>query len=348
MQRPSVAYAADVVSTRVVGDEPGAEKSHRHHAHVVHAGATKLTFYPAYTFRASPTWFKWVKLTCSDIHATLQPHQKYSSVTTGAVRDARFNAHGRNNPPLLLFYLNHPIQFVQVIGVVVAVEEYFDKFWLFTVDDSSGATIDVTCPRPEKKHEGHGSSRPALNTTGDVQKQKDDGAEHDPHPDSDPDHELLLLQSTISRLDIGTAVQAKGTLTTFRGTRQLSLLRLSIIPSTSQEMRLISSRSQFYSSVLSDPWSLTREDQRKLQAEAQGERDEEIERAKKRRNRDRMKREREERHSRAIQREYEREEETRKREAEQARSWGEELKQKQAAAKKPDEPKPEEVWVSVG
>lgn len=27
------------------------------------------TIYPAYSFRASPTYFAWVKLTCADIHA---------------------------------------------------------------------------------------------------------------------------------------------------------------------------------------------------------------------------------------------------------------------------------------
>lgn len=297
-----------------------------------------LTFYPAYTFKASATWSKWVKLTAADIHTALKPHSKYSEVTTTLQPNGKEAGTGnsyrrRDDAPLLLFYLNHPIQFVQVIGVVVSVEEYFEKFWLFTLDDSSGATIDVTCRKPEKEQRQE-EDNPGLHISGVNPIQ--DGTEKTVKSNSKPQSQLdtqddeateeQLLQSTLSTLQIGTVVQAKGTLRTFHSVRQLALLRLNVIPSTTHEMALISSRSQFLSSALSHPWTLGAAEQEKLQEEAHGERDRERERARKRRKRDSKRKKREERHARQIRDVYEREEEERRRAAEEARAAGEALK----------------------
>ncbi|OAP65042.1 hypothetical protein AYL99_01014 [Fonsecaea erecta] len=283
-----------------------------------------LTFYPAYAFKASATWSKWVKLTCLDIHTVLERHEKYSQITTSRAFGGNDPHARQSGPPLLLFYLNHPIQFVQVIGVVVSLEDYFEKYWLFKIDDSSGAIIDVTCPKPEKKQAElcAGPKDPATRRVG-VPESKSK-----PHSGSREDGEATedeQLQHTLSLLDIGTTVQAKGTLTTFRSTRQLSLLRLNILPTTSHEMALIASRTQFLSSTLSRPWLLTREEQRKLRDDAQHERDDDIERAKKRKTREVKRKEREERHRHIIEKEYEREEMQRKAEGEEARKWGEVL-----------------------
>ncbi|KIY01953.1 uncharacterized protein Z520_02091 [Fonsecaea multimorphosa CBS 102226] len=301
-----------------------------------------LTFYPAYTFKASATWSKWVKLTCLDIHTVLNRHEKYSQVTTSLLavegnKDPHASSRQRD-PPLLLFYLNHPIQFVQVIGVVVSLEDYFDKFWLFKIDDSSGAVIDVTCPKPEKKKQvelvGAGQDNTeATRRVTETAKQSRPNTEPKPKKshsifgeDGGEATEDEQLQHTLSLLDIGTTVQAKGTLATFRSTRQLSLLRLNILPTTTHELALIASRTQFLSSTLSRPWILTREEQRKLRDEAQNERDDDIQRARKRKTREVKRREREERHRQTIDKEYEREEMQRKKEAEEAREWGEVLK----------------------
>jgi len=255
-----------------------------------------LTFYPACTFKASATWTTWVKLTAHDIHHVLKPHDKYSEITTSAPL-------GRDDAPRLLFYLNHPIQFVQLIGVVVVFEDYFEKFWLFTIDDSSGATLDVKCRKPDKEK----------------------GDRKDAEPTEDQ-----LLQSTLTTLQIGTVVQAKGTLSTFRSTRQLSLLRLSIIRETTHEMALVSSRTSFLNSTLSRPWILSSADQKKLYREAQGEKEEENSRAARRRKREAKKLEREEKHARLIREQYAMEEEERRVAAQDARRAGEAL---QAPAK---------------
>lgn len=275
-----------------------------------------LTFYPAYCFKASETYTKWVKLTARDIHSTLKPHKKYTDVTTDS----------GERGGLLLFYLNHPIQFVQVVGVIVVFEDYFEKLWLFTLDDSSGATLDVCCPKPEKKgnesggrfdahvNRAHRRSVGEQQGTDTVKKDIPSGESEDPDVVAQ-----RTLHATLARLDIGTVVQAKGIITTFRSVRQLKLIRLSIVPTTSHELSLISSRSQFVSSTLSRPWVVSSQKQKTLLLEAQGEHEGKNERERKRRERRELLGEREERHARRIRREYEREEQERKKSAEHAR-----------------------------
>jgi len=258
-----------------------------------------LTFYPAYTFKASATWTTWVKLTAHDIHHALNSHDKYSEITTSAPS-------GRDEAPRLFFYLNHPIQFIQLIGVVVVFEDYFEKFWLFTIDDSSGATLEVKCRKPDKETEDS----------------KDVG---DREPTEDQE-----LQTILSTLQIGTVVQAKGTLSTFRSARQLSLLRLSIIRETTHEMALVSARTSFLNSTLSRPWILSSADRKKLQREAQEEKEEENSRAARRRKREAKKQEREGKHARLIREQYAMEENERRAAAEEARKAGQAL---QAPAK---------------
>ncbi len=325
MQRRKPEYTSRV-STLTAGDKTNARVRVQ-----AHEASAPLDFYPAYTFKASRTWSKWVKLTCNDVHTVLKSHDSYSNFTTstGPVQFERTNNHGRKDSPLLLFYLNHPVQFVQVIGVVVVLEDYL-PFWLFTVDDSSGATVDVTCRKPEKDKTAAASQ--SISSTGANAAQQANVNADAKSTSEDQDEEATteqLLQSTLKTLTIGTVVQAKGTLTTFRKTRQLTLLRLNILPSTAHELVLISSRSEFYTSTLTKPWNLSREEQRKLRAAAQGEKDEELEHAKRRRKREQQKWDREERHRKVIEGEYAKEEEERAGAAEEARRCGEEFAREQ-------------------
>ena len=336
MQRSLSARHATVSTTSTVGDRQRAKTREQWKAR---ERESPLTFYPAYTFKASPAWSKWVKLTCSDIHNRLKAHDKYTSVTSDSSKHAEKGNNGRTNPPLLLFYLNHPIQFIQVIGVVVAVEEYFDSFWLFTIDDSSGATINVTC----RKLVEYKVEAPKQTTQVNTQK-SGKVAELELNiqgQDAEPTQQTLL--KTLSTLTLGTTVQAKGTLSTFRKIRQLTLLRLNALSSTSQEMTLIASRTEFISSTLSKPWVLSTKEQRKLRMEMQDDKDDEVERARKWRKKEQKKRDREERHEKVVGEDYERDEGERQRQAQKARRYGEKLK-----ASRTDEPSErQELWLPV-
>ncbi|KIW39151.1 uncharacterized protein PV06_08953 [Exophiala oligosperma] len=300
-----------------------------------------LTFHPAWSFKASETWSRWVKLTAHEIHHVLKPHEKYAETTTTTITATlttphhHHHGHGhghhrRRDAPLLLFYLNHPIQFVQIVGVVVAFDEYYEKFWLLTIDDSSGSTLDVTCPKPEKEKDkqkqtgggGGGGRSNATNKNAVDERTTNDDRQRVGEAEED-EEEVLLLHRTLPHLKIGTVVQAKGTLSTFRSCRQLSLLRLNVVADTAREMALVASRTSFLTSTLSKPWDLSPGESQNLRSEAEGERARETERAHRRRRREVRERRREERHARIIAKAYERDEGHRARAADEARIAGE-------------------------
>ncbi|KAK7900266.1 hypothetical protein LTR67_004012 [Exophiala xenobiotica] len=318
---PTVADLACSMSDFASHRQANTPYSHSSTTRLQHAPVQPYGSTPAYAFTASETWSKWVKLTAHEIHHILKPHKRYAETTTTTLaRLDNTGTHGHNHrdAALLLFYLNHPIQFVQVVGVVVALDEYFEKFWLFTIDDSSGATIDVTCPKPEKEKE-----KAAAVNSAQAQDGKSKSKSNSPKESTT---EEAILQRNVSTLTIGTVVQAKGTLSTFRSSRQLSLLRLAIVPDTTHEMALIASRITFLNSTLENPWTLSSSRLKELQKEAEGEKEQDHMRAVRRRKREAMKHQREERHTRLIREAYEKEEQDRRRAADEAKVAGEVLR----------------------
>lgn len=235
-----------------------------------------LIYYSAYTHSASPTYFKWVNLTAKQIHQSLtyRPGYMHSWLTTAHSYD--------RDRPQLLFYQNHPIQFVQVVGVVVSTEEWFERFWLFTIDDSSGRTIDVVCRKPHNTKDN------------DSKKPTSESAE-----EKEIQQELLQLSQQVQRdAHIGAVLQVKGTVTLFQrksaievvhadsnssvgndvhqksdAIRQISLQRLNVVQDTNAEMTLIATRTKFFNEVLIKPWQLNKKEQERLYRKASGESD---------------------------------------------------------------------------
>jgi Telomere regulation protein Stn1 len=246
-----------------------------------------------------------VKLTAHDIHHVLQARPGYSD----------FGHSHSYTEGLVLFYLNHPIQLVQVVGVVVALDEYNEIFWLFTVDDGSGETIEVTCPKPAKTQE--------QVVDGDRATAKDK-----PAGDEDEINRLAVL----AKIDIGSVVQAKGSIGTFRGVRKMQLKRLAIVPNTHAEMLLIEARTKTLATTLSKPWVVSPANQKSLLEDAQGDVRVEKTRAIRLRDRERRRGEREMRHAQKIAKEYEHEERERQKAAEKAREAGRSLQMSRSRA----------------
>lgn len=256
-----------------------------------------LTFYPAYTFSSSPTYFAWVKLTAHDILRVLRSRPGFTSSTGNAKSE-------------LLFYLNHPIQFVQVFGVVVAYEDYFDKFWSFTVDDGSGDVIECACWKSDGEQAKDGKTKTEKIT--EEQEEK---------------------EAVIKSLDIGTVVQVKGTISTFRDVRQLNIERLSVVHSTNYEVLLMDARTKFHKEILMKPWAVSANRQKRLLRDAEVEKQTVMQRKERVvRLRARAKRleEREKRHAYKIAKTYEVEEEKRREDAEEARRAALELRESKA------------------
>lgn len=257
--------------------------------------AAPLVFYPAYCFKASPTWFVWVKLTAHDIYHTLRARPGFAAATT-------------NSRSELLFYLNHPIQYVQVIGVVVEYDDYNEKYWSCTVDDGSGGVISCMCWKPDKDQ-----VKPAGGHDGGTM------------PEKTIDVEQQRREIVIKSIDIGTVVQVKGTFTSFHEVRQIQIERLAVVPTTNDELKLIAARTKFLEEVLVKPWVVSPNRQKRLLKDVQGEKQMDSEKMILLRQRQKKLEEREKRHADRIMKEYARDEEQRAKGAEAARQAGQDL-----------------------
>lgn len=114
----------------------------------------------------------------------------------------------------LFFYLNHPIQWIRLVGVIVALD-IFPTRWIMILDDSSGATIEITCGRPKQK----GPILPA----GDL----DAYAKTSVLPDAPTEGTTATGRSIdLTRIDIGVVVKVKGGIGSFRGEKQVLLEKI--------------------------------------------------------------------------------------------------------------------------
>lgn len=124
---------------------------------------------------------------------------------------------------------------------MVSYDEY-DRRWLMTVDDGSGAVIDVVC---EKEHPaasapilGAGTGTPIAGSTstGPVDAGRNvSGGNATNGIRNDTSHQQGTTQPSLNvpdmkGIDIGTIVKVKGTISHFRGVRQIELKRISMEP----------------------------------------------------------------------------------------------------------------------
>ena len=160
-----------------------------------------LNFYSAYCFDLSPTYNAWVKLTAADVHA-LQEREGFEWRKS----DARLEG----QVPSLYFYLNHPIQWVCLVGVVVAFDAFEYRF-IMMLDDSSGANIEITCKRTKEQNADTKVNAPS--TTQNIK---------------NPMLGITAQGNTVdlTGVDVGSVIKIKGSIGTFREVRQIQLERL--------------------------------------------------------------------------------------------------------------------------
>ena len=189
-----------------------------------------LTFYPAYCFSLSPTYDTWARLTVAEVHALTEREgfegtiPQYSLILvfhrTLSISwipcvwlDLTLSTAGQNT----YFHLNHPIKWIRLVGVVVAFDE-FPQRWIMLLDDGSGAVIEVTCGRPPSQHNTTSPSDYNIPIAG-VAK---------------PTIPLEGVTSTgrpidLNGIDVGTVVKVKGKIGSFRGERQMHLERICML-----------------------------------------------------------------------------------------------------------------------
>ena len=211
-----------------------------------------------------------------------------------------------------------------MVGVIVARTE-ITRRTILTIDDGSGATLDVIIlqaePREKNPSETTTTTHSQPSTSQSQSKWTWSTASKTEETDMSPEkpdttflNETIHVSATdrsiinISNLKPGTTIKVKGTVNSFRSTIQMNLERYSIIHDTKTEMEFIDERLQFFVDVLSIPWILTEEEVDGLRMRALKDDIDVTEERKRAEKRAKRKLEMEERDQRYIQRKYEKEE----------------------------------------
>lgn len=212
----------------------------------------------------SPTWFQWNKLTAYDILHQIR------SVPDFAGQD-------------VWFWLNHPIQFFQIVGVVVQMVSFFrGKYTLLTIDDGSGVNMGVKIERKEERREGDAAWTENSHTEG---------------VDVFVESELPVVLLDGKKVEVGEVVQVKGTLTMFRQEKQIVLKRLRRIKDTNEEAVWWSRMADWKRTTLSKPWVISDEDKAKVDQRQKREEQESRKEEKRNSRRNQRRKEWEERHA---------------------------------------------------
>ncbi|KAK3692682.1 OB-fold nucleic acid binding domain-containing protein [Podospora appendiculata] len=201
--------------------------------------AASPELYPQYCFHLSPTISRWCHLRIADIYA--------------------LSSHAGFRGQDLFFRINHPIKWVRIAGVVVAIDE-FEGRRLYTVDDSSGATIGcvvITTPTPGITNYQATHTRNAISTTGSKSRATD----------PPPPQPLPVIDGEI---DVGHVIDIKGSIKLFREQKQIQAEKISHLRSTDQEVRFWEKIVGLRKEVLDRPWVLDRREVRKCRKAAEG------------------------------------------------------------------------------
>ncbi|KAI1078098.1 hypothetical protein F5B20DRAFT_242426 [Whalleya microplaca] len=211
--------------------------------------AGPLVYYHAYCFFLSPTINRWCPLRATDIHGLeSRPGPEF---------------------PDVFFLLNHPIRWVRVVGVVVAIDEYYGRR-IYTVDDSTGECIECSLDTPKPVDAGcHDSAGKAAATDATSTTSTDDTKGTAPEVASD--------------IDVGMVVEVRGSLKLFREQKQIKIQKLQQVRSTNQEVQFWDKIRDFRTSILSRPWILGEKEVRRCKRQYNADVDAEEKRKKKER-----------------------------------------------------------------
>jgi hypothetical protein len=138
---------------------------------------------------------------------------------------------------------------VRIVGVIVAIDDINVKYTVLTLDDGSGATIEMKIIRrvPGDLNSENASSNTYVDNVNVI---SEFGV-----------FEVMIGQE---RIDIGTVIKAKGTISEFRAVKQLEMKRVWIVSTTNEEAQAWAEAATFKQQILSVPWRLTSAEHRKI------------------------------------------------------------------------------------
>ncbi|KAI0429346.1 hypothetical protein F5Y09DRAFT_331909 [Xylaria sp. FL1042] len=191
--------------------------------------ADPLVYYPQYCFHLSPTITTWCPLRGIDI-AGLESRPGFEDSN-------------------VFFYLNHPIQWVRIVGVVVAIDHYYGH-QVYTVDDSTGQCIECILSVPSSKNDKMnprhiGRARTVDNSTVPSKVANLANTAEATTIDNEPPIPIDT--------DIGTVLNVRGSVTVFRGQKQIKIDTAKRVLSTTQEALFWDKTRNFRRDILSEP-----------------------------------------------------------------------------------------------
>ncbi|KAK4232499.1 hypothetical protein QBC38DRAFT_462910 [Podospora fimiseda] len=188
--------------------------------------------YPQYCFHLSPTLDHWCHFRTADL--------------------VRLTSHPGFNGQHIYFHKNHPIKWVRVCGVVVAISE-LDGRRIYTIDDSSGETIDCVLNVPRS----FGGQGPDVGTAEWNYKVKEDTTGR-------------TFATVDAPIDVGHVLDIKGSVDEFREEKQIVPDKIKHLRTTEQEALFWAKAAQLRRGVLDKPWVLDHKVVRALRCEAEG------------------------------------------------------------------------------
>lgn len=212
------------VSNNTPTRQPSISPSINEHAMNNSNEPVPLKYYPAYCFSVSPTFHTWVKVTAADVHALktregfegtlllyLSGPKHYKVITPMSKWEIYADSERTWSGQKIYFHLNHPIKWIRLVGVIVSFDDY-EKRWIMLVDDSSGATLEISCAKaPAKDKDANANELGNGNGTGDSQGTS-----------------ASWIGVDLSGVDVGSVVKVKGGIGEFRGVKQMTLERISV------------------------------------------------------------------------------------------------------------------------
>ena len=147
---------------------------------------------------------------------------------------------------------------MRLVGVIVAFDVLPSRF-IIVLDDSSGATIDVTCERPK-------STLPISNKASD----RSTCVSEDPKAASTNATTQTGRQIDLAGFDVGSIAKVKGAIGAFRGERQILLERIVHVSTTNEEAAAWEEVFTFHESVLDRPWVVSEQNLRRARRKAEG------------------------------------------------------------------------------
>jgi hypothetical protein len=152
------------------------------------------------------------------------------------------------------------IKYVRLTGVIVAADEHFGRM-VYTLDDSSGVNIEVTCAAPPRPSLDEAGGAAASNT-------KPVSGPATVKPGAVKPQELISPDGpNLTNIDVGSVVKVKGGIGIFREQKQIRLKVITILGDTNAEVKCWNDVMKFKRDVLSKPWVVTAEEEEKCRLE---------------------------------------------------------------------------------